>query len=68
MRKILRLSTKDEGEIILDHVEEYACGYLYFYVKHGDYAVDCFSRSDLYKVERKMKDGSFRLIHLKKPR
>lgn len=64
--KVLCLRFVDESRVLLQDVEEYACGYAYFYVRHQDGQTESFPRTALAVVERRVRDGSFHPIHLKK--
>lgn len=65
--KVICLQFVDASRIMLYDVEEYACGYGFFYIRHTDGKTESFPRNALVTVERRVRDGSFRPIHLKKP-
>lgn len=66
--KVLCLYFTDDSRVMLYDVEEYACGYGFFYIRHQDGQTESYPRASLQTVERRVRDGSFHPIHLKKPR
>lgn len=63
--KIVKLDTPS-GEVIISNIEEYVCGFAYFYVRHTDGRTSSFDREDILSASRKLPTGDFRAIHLKK--
>jgi len=56
------------GELDLAEVEEYVCGYTYFYVRFGDKRPDptqSINRSIIQRVERLTLGGTWKKIKLK---
>jgi hypothetical protein len=65
--KTVKLETPD-GELLVVGIEEYVCGFAFFYVRHIDGRTASFSRSDILAAYRRLPTGEFRQIHLKKPK
>jgi hypothetical protein len=65
MGKIVKLDTLS-GEVVISNIEEYVCGFAYFYVRHTDGSTYSFDREDILGAYRKLPTGDFRAIHLKK--
>jgi hypothetical protein len=68
MYKVIALQFTDHSRRVFYDIEEYACGYGYFYVRHHDSTTESFPRAGILSVERRVRDGSFHPIRLKKPR
>lgn len=65
--KTVKLTT-DASELIIENIEEYVCGFSYFYVREMNGSTLSFDRRSIKKAERKLPTGEFRQIHLKKPK
>ena len=65
--KTVKLYT-DAGEMEISDIEEYVCGFSYFYVRYLSSETQSFSRKSIHKAMRKLPTGEFRQIHMKKPK
>lgn len=65
--KTVKLIT-DSGEISIDDIEEYVCGFSFFYVRFVNGTTQSFDRKSIHKAMRKLPTGDFRQIHMKKPK
>ncbi len=64
--KTVKLDTSD-GEVLIENIEEYVCGFSYFYVRHqGSGHTESFSRDNIVSASRRLPTGEFRVIHMKK--
>jgi hypothetical protein len=65
--KTVKLVT-ETNEMVIQDIEEYVCGFSYFYVRYTDGKTTSFDRRNIIKALRKLPTGDFRQIHLKKPK
>lgn len=66
--KAVKLETRG-GEILIEDIEEYVCGFQYFYVRHRSSGETLsFNRDNIVAVSRRLPGGEFRPIHMKKPK
>jgi hypothetical protein len=65
--KVIKLVT-ETGEMIIENIEEYVCGFSYFYVRFSSGDSTSFDRRLIRRALRKLPTGEFRPIHLKKPK
>lgn len=65
--KTIKLVT-DSGEMSIDNIEEYVCGFSFFYVRFTSGDTSSFDRRSIQKAMRKLPTGDFRQIHMKKPK
>lgn len=65
--KTVKLITEG-SEMVIENIEEYVCGFSYFYVRYVDGTCASFDRRNIRRAMRKLPTGDFRPIHLKKPK
>jgi hypothetical protein len=65
--KTVKLYT-DAGEMSIDNIEEYVCGFSFFYCRFVNGDTTSFDRRSIQKAMRKLPTGDFRQIHMKKPK
>ena len=65
--KAVKLITTS-GEMMIQDIEEYVCGFSYFYVRFLNGETTSFDRDNIVKAMRKLPTGDFRQIHMKKPK
>ncbi len=65
--KIVKLDTP-AGEVLIGNIEEYVCGFAFFYVRHTDGHTESFNRENIIAAYRRLPAGDFRQIHMKKPK
>jgi len=65
--KTVKLVT-DSTEMVVEDIEEYVCGFSYFYVRHVDGSTTSFNRRNIKRAMRKLPTGEYKQIHLKKPK
>ena len=63
--KTVKLETH-AGEIIIDDIEEYVCGFAFFYVRLNDGSTTSFDRDNILAAYRRLPAGEYRQIHMKK--
>jgi len=61
----LKIFTKN-GVVSLKNVEEFVTGILYFYCRYVDGSLVSIPRSEIITIERKLKNGKYKEIKLKK--
>lgn len=64
--KTIKLEMLDGEQSVINDIEEYVCGFSYFYCRLLDGSTVSFNRSDILSVSRKLPGGKFWMIHLKK--
>lgn len=65
--KTVKLVT-EASEMVIEDIEEYVCGFSYFYIRDIDGRTYSFDRRSIKRAMRKLPTGEFRQIHLKKPK
>lgn len=66
--KAVKLETRG-GDILIEDIEEYVCGFQFFYVRHRSTGETVsFNRDNILAVYRRLPAGEFRPIHMKKPK
>lgn len=65
--KTVKLMTSS-GEMEINDIEEYVCGFSYFYVRFISGDTQSFDRRSINKAMRRLPTGDFRQIHMKKPK
>lgn len=65
--KTVKLVTTS-GEMMISDIEEYVCGFSYFYVRFLNNETTSFDRRNIMKAMRRLPTGDFRQIHMKKPK
>jgi rare lipoprotein A (peptidoglycan hydrolase) len=54
-------------ELLIEEIEEYVCGFQFFYVRYkATGKTESFDRNNIVAAYRKLPTGDFRPIHLKK--
>lgn len=66
MIKSLYIELKDNKKITLNNIDEFACGFKYFFVRHVDGKIVTYERSAIKEVSRIYSDGVPRKVYLKK--
>ena len=65
--KTVKLETQ-AGEMIINDIDEYVCGFAFFYVRLNDGSTTSFDRDNILAAYRKLPAGEYRQIHMKKPK
>lgn len=65
--KTVKLST-NSGEMEINDIEEYVCGFSYFYVRFTNGDTQSFDRNTIHRAMRRLPTGDYRQIHMKKPK
>lgn len=65
--KTVKLVT-NAGEMMIQDIEEYVCGFSFFYVRYRNGDTTSFDRRSIQKAMRRLPTGDFRQIHMKKPK
>jgi hypothetical protein len=65
--KTVKLMTQ-AGEMVINDIEEYVCGFSFFYVRYKNGDTASFDRKSIARAMRKLPTGDFRQIHMKKPK
>jgi hypothetical protein len=63
--KTIKLLT-DKQEIIIEHIDEYVCGFAFIYCRLLDGSTISFNRDNIHAAYRRLPTGDYRAIHLKK--
>lgn len=64
----IKISLLSSGILKLNDVEEFVSGFNYFFIRHSNEETISFSRKDIVKIERRLKNGKYKIIKLKKPK
>lgn len=67
-QKTLHIFFKDGTDRIISPIEEYVCGFEYFFIRLFDGEVCSLARADIDTIYRKLMTGEFRPVRLKRPR
>lgn len=66
MPKSLRVELISNKNVIVDSIDEFICGFKYFYIRHLDGKMAAFKRSDIREVIRMYPNGMEKKVYLRK--
>ncbi len=64
----LRIELKDNRHVLLNNIDEYTSGYIYFFVRHIDGKTMSYRRNEIKDVIRLLPNGMETMVNLRKPK